>query len=48
VAPAATAADCYSHKEHKAERHELVWGDYFALEGMLTLDGTVDLGGLQW
>jgi len=37
---------CYSHKEHKAERHELIWGDYFALEAMLALDGVVDPGRL--
>lgn len=33
---------CYSGKEHKAERDELVWGDYFALEAMLALDGVID------
>jgi unsaturated chondroitin disaccharide hydrolase len=37
---------CYSHKEHKAERHELIWGDYFALEAMLAVDGVVDPGEL--
>jgi len=37
---------CYSRKEHKAERHELVWGDYFALEAMLALDGVIDGGRL--
>jgi unsaturated chondroitin disaccharide hydrolase len=37
---------CYSHKEHKAERDELVWGDYFALEAMLALDGVIDGGRL--
>ena len=37
---------CYSHKEHKAERHELIWGDYFALEAMLALDGVIDGGRL--
>jgi unsaturated chondroitin disaccharide hydrolase len=37
---------CYSRKEHKAERHELIWGDYFALEAMLALDGVIDGGKL--
>jgi unsaturated chondroitin disaccharide hydrolase len=37
---------CYSRKEHKAEQHELVWGDYFALEAMLALDGVIDGGKL--
>jgi unsaturated chondroitin disaccharide hydrolase len=37
---------CYSYQEHKAERHELVWGDYFALEAMLAVDGVIDAGGL--
>jgi hypothetical protein len=37
---------CYSHKEHQAERHELIWGDYFALEAMLAVDGVVDPGEL--
>jgi len=37
---------CYSHRQHLAERHELIWGDYFALEAMLAVDGLVDPGEL--
>jgi hypothetical protein len=37
---------CYSHQEHKAERHELIWGDYFFLEAMLALDDVIDPGRL--
>lgn len=40
------ADGCYSHKEHKAERHELIWGDYFFLEAMLAVDGVIDPGRL--
>lgn len=25
-----------------APQHELIWGDYFALEAALALDGTID------
>ena len=30
---------CYNHAAAWADAHELVWGDYFFLEGLLALDG---------
>lgn len=33
---------CWQRNQNMATRHELVWGDYFLLESLLTLDGTID------
>jgi unsaturated chondroitin disaccharide hydrolase len=33
---------CYSAREGLATHHELIWGDYFALEAALALQGRVD------
>ncbi len=33
---------CYNAPQGLAPRHELIWGDYFALETALALDGTID------
>ena len=33
---------CYNAKKGLASRHELIWGDYFALEAALGLAGTLD------
>jgi unsaturated chondroitin disaccharide hydrolase len=33
---------CYNAREGRAPRHELIWGDYFALEAALALAGTID------
>ena len=37
---------CYNARKPLAPRHELIWGDYFALEAMLALDGVIDGGRL--
>ena len=36
------ADGCYNAKKGLASRHELIWGDYFALEAALGLAGTLD------
>jgi unsaturated chondroitin disaccharide hydrolase len=33
---------CYSMRKGIATRNELVWGDYFLLEALLALDGSID------
>ena len=35
---------CWQHKEGVATRHELVWGDYFLFEALLTMGGHIGEG----